>query len=307
MDKKASIRKIFYVLIFLLGLIFLIISFNYLENTNIPILEPKGLIAQEEFNLIKFALILSLFVVVPVFTLLIVFLYRYRENNLNRKAKYDPEQDGNKYLEFIWWLIPSIIILILSIVTWISSHQLDPYKPIYSKIPTLNIEVVALDWKWLFIYPNQNIASVNFLELPVNRPIDFYITSDAPMNSFWIPQLAGQIYAMPGMSTQLHILANHIGEYTGWSANISGNGFSGMTFKVLVTKSLSFNNFVSTTSKIKHPLSVSAYNQLVKPSINNPVKLFSSVQPNLFSLIVAKYMSPSMNATIKLNKENVSN
>ena len=171
----------------------------YIHRTNIPVLEPRGTIAAHEKHLMLITVLLAGIVVLPVFGMLFAFAWRYREGNA-RKAKYSPELAGNRAAETVWWLIPSIIILILSVVAWNSSHALDPYEPIASNVKPLNVEVVAMDWKWLFIYPDQRVASVNSLEIPVNTPVNFTITADAPMNSFWIPQLGGQIYAMPGMN-----------------------------------------------------------------------------------------------------------
>ncbi len=296
-------KKFIYFLIGIFILSFLSLGYFYLKSVNIPILEPKGLIAQKELDLIYFALILALFVVIPVFSLLIIFLIRYREGNKKSSLRYNPSLSGSKVLESIWWVIPTIIILILSIVTWQSSYQLDPFKPISSNLKPLNIEVVALDWRWLFIYPDQNIASINFLEIPIDRPISFYITSDAPMNSFWIPQLAGQIYAMPGMSTQLHIEGNTIGEYNGWSANISGNGFSKMNFKVMVSSNSNFSNFINHIAKLKNNLSLAVYNKLSQPSLDSNYQFYSSVAPNLYNYVVEKYMSPNY----VYNSSNISN
>ncbi len=150
---------------------------------------------------------------------------------IQRQKSMTPIGDHNVGIELVWWAIPFAIVIALSGITWTSSHDLDPYKPIISATPPITIEVVALDWKWLFIYPQQGIATVNMVEFPAQTPINFVITADAPMNSLWIPQLAGQIYAMPGMSTQLHLESFSVGTYDGSSANLSGAGFSGMKFK----------------------------------------------------------------------------
>ena len=182
-----------------------------------------------------FAALLSLVVVIPVFAMTIYIVWRYRESN--QKAKYSPDWDHNSKVETIWWLIPTLLIVVLSVVTWNSSHSLDPFKPIKSSVKPLRVQVIALQWKWLFIYPEQGVASTNILELPVDRPINFEVTADAPMNSFWIPQLGGQIYAMAGMSTQLHLMASEAGTYAGASANLSGKGFAKMKFD---TKAVQF-------------------------------------------------------------------
>ena len=286
-----------YKLVFLTLLIagFTVIATRYLLHTNIPVLEPKGIIGQKELHLIVFALLLSLIVVVPVFVLLFTFAWRYREGNL--KAKYSPNLDHSRIAETFWWLIPSALILVLSVVAWNSSHQLDPYKPIASKTKPLVIQVIALDWKWLFVYPGQNIASVNFFQFPVNTPIDFEITSDAPMNSFWIPQLGGQIYAMPGMSTRLYLMASQDGSFNGVSANISGSGFADMTFIAKASSRADFDRWTQQTKESTNYLTLAAYDRLAKPSGDNPVSSYSSVQTGLYNTEVMKYMIPAMSPT----------
>lgn len=256
-----------------------------------PLLEPRGPVAEKERNLILFAAGLSLFVVIPVFSMAIFIAWKYRESN--EKAIYQPEYDHSRIAETLWWVIPGVLITILSVVAWNSSHTLDPYRPLASKVKPLNVQVVALDWKWLFIYPQQGIASVNRLEIPVNTPINFEITSDAPMNSFWIPQLGGQIYAMPGMSTQLHLAASKMGSYNGYSANISGVGFAGMHFKTDAVSNAQFDDWVYQNAWAPSHLTLAAYTRLSKPSLNNPVSYYSVVNRNLYDTIVEKYMAPA--------------
>jgi len=266
------------------------LAWRYFSNANIAVLNPKGPIAAKERNLIFFTLGLVSIVVVPVFALTIAFAWRYREGN--RKAKYSPELDGGRLAETIWWLIPSAIILVLGVVTWRSSHQLDPSQPISSTTPAITVQVVAMDWKWLFIYPEQNVASVNLLQLPVNTPINFQITSDAPMNSFWIPQLGGQIYAMPGMSTQLHLEATQAGDYHGSSANISGRGFASMDFTARAGSPADFQRWVSSARSSGDVLSLNRYNQLARPSQNNPIAYFSAAEPGLYGDVLNRFMLP---------------
>jgi cytochrome o ubiquinol oxidase subunit 2 len=272
-------------------LVILIVAGWYLHRTNIPLLEPRGPIAEKERNLMLFAAALSLVVVLPVFSIAIYIAWKYREGNTG--AKYSPEFDHSRLFESIWWLIPTVLIGILSVVAWNSSHTLDPYRPLASSVQPITVDVVALDWKWLFIYPQQEVASVNQLEIPVNTPIDFNITSDAPMNSFWIPQLSGQIYAMPGMSTQLHLSASKAGIYNGYSANISGVGFAGMTFKTNAVSTTQFNYWTYNANWTPKHLTMAAYNQLAKPSENNPVSYYSSVDRNLYTNVIDKYMEPA--------------
>ena len=263
----------------------------YISTHNMGVFNPKGVIALAEMNLIIKTTLLMLIVVVPVFILLAVFSWKYRASNT--KAKYTPDWHSNKILEIIWWTIPIIIIATIARMTWISSHELDPYRPIVSNVPGVTIQVVALDWKWLFIYPEQNIATVNFVQFPVGTPVNFRITGDAPMNSFWIPQLAGQIYAMAGMDTKLHVLATEAGEYNGVSSNYSGFGFSGMKFIARASSQDEFDKWVESVRQSLQSLSADEYEKLAKKSKNNPVTYYSSAENGLYGKIIMKYMSPS--------------
>jgi cytochrome o ubiquinol oxidase subunit II len=262
----------------------------YLWDNTFAVLEPKGIVAEQQRDLFMLALGLCLVVILPVFALTGFISYRYRESN--KKAKYSPDFDHHLGYEALWWGIPMAIIGVLSVITWNTSHSLDPHKPLNVAGKPLNVQVVALDWKWLFIYPEQGVASVNFTQFPVNRPVDFHITADAPMNSFWIPQLAGQIYAMPGMKTQLHIMANETGEYAGSSSNLSGEGFAGMRFTAKASSASEFNSWVDSVKKAGGELNEDAYMQLAEPSKNNPVKTFAAADSDLFDWIVEGYSTP---------------
>jgi cytochrome o ubiquinol oxidase subunit 2 len=255
----------------------------------VPVLQPKGLIADQERDLMFVTLGLAAVVVIPVFIMLFTIAYKYRASNT--KAIYQPDMDGNHKLEALWWGIPCVIILILALITGYATHALDPYRAIASKNKAITVQVVSLDWKWLFIYPSQKIATVNYLDIPEQTPINFQITSDAPMNSLWIPALAGQVYAMSGMSTQLHIEADGIGSYNGSSANISGSGFAGMHFVVHSMSSADFNNWVSKSQNSSNQLTSASYDTLAKPSKNNPPTTYSVMDNSLYNEIVMKYMS----------------
>lgn len=265
----------------------LLVGYIVLHGANFQVLNPAGQIADKQMNLIIFAASLSMIVVIPVFFLAFYFLYKYREE---KHAKYSPNLDGNVFAEITWWAIPTVLIVILSVVTWNSTHDLDPFKPIASKTKPMTIQVVALEWKWLFIYPEQNIASVNQVNFPEKTPVKFEITADAPMNSFWIPQLGGQIYAMTGMSTNLNLEASGVGTYRGSSANLSGEGFSGMHFKANSMTQQDFDAWVKTAKKSPDNLTSNIYEQLSEPSKNNPVQLYASKQPELFHSVLEKYM-----------------
>jgi cytochrome o ubiquinol oxidase subunit 2 len=261
-----------------------------MSGASIPVLEPRGQIAREQKELLLITIGLMLIVVLPVFALTFGIAWRYRSTN--SKSTYRPNWDHSKKLEAIWWGIPCAIILVLAIIAWKSSHSLDPFKPLDSDQKPLTVQVVALQWKWLFLYPEQGVASVNELHLPVDRPVVFEITSDAPMNSFWIPSLAGQVYAMSGMTTKLHVLADTQGEYRGTSANISGEGFADMNFRVLVGSHKDFSNWVGRAMASSKNLSNAEYAKLSLPSKAEPVGYYAYSSPGLYDTIIDKYMLP---------------
>lgn len=280
--------------IVILVLIFIAIAITttcFLASEHVVVLNPKGMIGMKERKLLLFATGLMLIVVVPVFILTLFFAWRYRESN--KKAKYTPEWSHNHLAEILWWGIPFVIILILAIVTWKSSHDLDPYKPIETGQKPIKIQVVALQWKWLFIYPEQGIATVNFVQFPEKTPINFEITADAPMNSFWIPQLGGQIYAMPAMVSQLHLIADEEGVYRGVSANLSGDGFAGMTFQAKATSQKEFDAWVRSVKQSATQLNLKQYNQLVQPTAYDPQAFYVLKELGLFDQIVMKYKAPA--------------
>ncbi len=287
MNKKLKIFLAFATSVAIIGLLVVLV-----RGHTVDILQPQGQIAERQRNLIIFASLLSLIVLIPVYILTVSIAWKYRESN--RKAKYTPEWGHNRALELTWWAIPALLILILSVVTWRTSHSLDPFKPLASQTRPLTVQVVALEWKWLFIYPDKDIATVNTLTIPEKTPINFEITSDAPMNSFWIPQLGGQIYAMSGMSTKLHLEANSTGVYKGYSANLSGKGFAGMNFPVRSVNAQDFNYWLNDTKHSTNFLSLEAYTQLAKQSQNNPAAEYGGVQPRLYDTILGKYMSHNM-------------
>ena len=263
----------------------------YLRHTTVAVLSPQGPVAAEERRLIFFGLLLSLVVVVPVFVMAALIGWRYRETN--HQATYMPEWDHSRVAETIWWGVPLLLITILSVVAWHTSHTLDPGRPIAGTAPPITVQVVALDWKWLFIYPQQNIASVNYVQFPVGAPVDFQITSDAPMNSFWIPQLGGQIYAMPGMMTQIHLLASSPGRFNGASANISGRGFADMRFVAAASSPSDFYAWVAQAKQSSNMLNIDSYNRLAEPSTANPEKTYAVAQSGIFNDVLQKYMLPS--------------
>lgn len=289
MNKKA---KITIVSVLVLAVIALVAG--YLRSHSIDVLQPRGVVGQKERQLMIIAGWLAAGVILPVFALTIFIVWKYRESNISTKKKYTPDWDHNSLIETIWWAIPCVIILVLAVITWRSSHELDPFKPLASHNKTVNIQVVALDWKWLFIYPDQHIASVNYVQFPTETPVHFEITSDTVMNSFWIPSLGGQIYAMPGMNTALNLMAAKPGNFNGSSANISGKGFAGMTFTARASSLNDFNSWVEKMKKMPNKLDETNYAKLASPSENMPPTYYSAVTSDLYDGIVMKYMMPGM-------------
>ena len=255
--------------------------------SNLEVLDPKGRIGVAEKSLIETATFAMLIVVIPVIILTLVFAWRYRASN--RKATYAPKWAHSTAIEVVVWTIPTLIVIFLAVLTWKTSHELDPYKPIESEVKPIEIQVVALDWKWLFVYPEYGIATVNQIAFPVGTPVNFRITSDSVMNSFFIPQLGSQIYAMAGMQTKLHLIADHAGDYAGLSANYSGAGFSGMKFRALADSPEAFQAWVQKVKASPERLDMDTYYTVAKPSEQNPVRYFSSSDPELFHKIMAKY------------------
>lgn len=263
----------------------------WLFSTEVIVFEPAGDIGRRQRDLLVFTIFLSLLVIIPVFTMTIMFAWRYREGN--KKATYKPNWDHNHLAEAIWWGIPIIIILILAVVTWKTSHSLDPYKPLDSDKKPLTVQVISQDWKWLFIYPDQDIAAVNQLYVPEKTPINFLITSDAAMNSFWIPQLGGQVYAMAGMQTKLHLIADKQGVYEGVSANISGEGFAGMKFKTHAVSDSEFQQWIKQAKTSEKMLDNTSYLELAKPTKNHPPETYVLADRSVYDTVIMKYMMPA--------------
>jgi cytochrome o ubiquinol oxidase subunit II len=258
---------------------------------NTVLLHPAGAVAKQQGHLIVVATLLMLIVILPVMALTALFAWRYRKSNT--RATYMPDWDHSTQLELVIWAVPLLIIIALGAVTWISTHTLDPYRRLRSAARPITVEVVALDWKWLFIYPEQGIAVVNDLAAPVDVPINFKITASSVMNSFFVPALAGQVYAMPGMQTQLNAVMNSPGEYEGFSANYSGAGFSGMHFKFKGLAPQAFSQWVQSVKGSGQELSKERYQALAAPSEREPVHLYSSVDASLYDAILNQCVATS--------------
>ena len=267
------------------------------------VLNPQGPIALQERNLIITAVILMLIVAIPLLIMLYTIAWKYRSANKN--VKRDPEKTGGFFGQIVWWAIPAVIVIVLGIINWKSTHALDPYKPIISDTKPMVIQVVALDWKWLFIYPQENIASVNFIEFPAGTPVHFDLTADAPMNSFWIPQLGSQIYAMSGMMTQLNLEASAPGEFPGKAAEINGDGYAGMNFMAKAVSQSDFDAWVQGIQQESSTLDESSYSSLLAPSESNPPSFYSSVDKALYNSIIMKYMVPSQSTSSMTNMQDM--
>jgi cytochrome o ubiquinol oxidase subunit 2 len=296
MSKKSQKPKLKVILPFLAILGVVALAVWYLRGVNIPVMQPQGLIGHKERNLMVFTVLLGLLIIIPVFAMAIVIAWRYREGNTKVRAKYTPDWDRHRLAEFTWWAIPFAIIAVLSVVTWTSTHNLDPWKPLNNSAKTMKIQVVSLDWKWLFIYPEQQIATVNFVQFPTGTPVDFEITSDSVMNSFWIPQLGSQIYSMPGMSTHVHLAADKNGDYRGSSANISGEGFAGMKFVARASSQASFDAWAKSLQEAP-VLDGGNYATLAQPSKNEPPAFYALGDKNLYGTILSKYMASMHHVT----------
>lgn len=251
---------------------------------------PKGPIGTEERFVIFAAIALMLLVVIPVAIMNVWFPWRYR--SARSGDAYEPKWNNSLKIEVVVWLVPAIIVTVLGILVWDTTHRLDPYKPIETGAPPVRIEAVSLDWKWLFIYPELNIATVNQLVFPAKVPLSFRLTSASVMTSFFIPQLGSQIYAMGGMQTQLHLLADVPGTYAGQNQQYSGLGYSGMNFKAIATSREEFDAWVEKVRQSPETLDLDRYERLETPSEKEPVALFSAVKPGLFDTILVKHGMP---------------
>jgi len=280
-------------------LFLVILALVSLSGCNMVVMAPSGDIAVQQRDLILVSTGLMLLIIVPVMILTLLFAWHYRRSNTT--ARYEPEWHHSMRLEVIIWAAPLAIIIALGAITWISTHKLDPFRPLDrldasrplpADVKPLRVQVVALDWKWLFFYPDQGIATVNEMAAPVDVPINFEITASSVMNSFYIPALAGQIYAMPGMQTKLHAVINKAGDYEGLSANFSGPGFSHMRFKFRGVDQAGFDQWVASVKQNGTALNRDAYLKLEKPSEKEPVRYFASSEPDLFDLILNMCTQP---------------
>lgn len=274
-----------------------------ISRGSMPLLEPAGYIADIESKVLWGAIIFALVVGITILTAFFVVISRFKEDNHRR---YEPEWKANKLVLSLGWGIPILAIAFISVLIWDTAHMIDQYRPIHSVNKAVTIQVVALQWKWLFLYPNDHIATMNTLEIPANTPINLELTADAPMNGFWIPALSGQISAMPGMITQLHIEADKPGTYAGSPAEISGDDFADMRFTVKAVSSSDYDSWRAVVAKSANVLDYTSYTQLAKPSGDNSVAYYTTSDANLFHEVVMQFMAPDADqSTLKVRGANL--
>lgn len=264
-----------------------------LSGCKLVLLDPAGDVAAQQGDLIIYATVLMLIVILPVIALTIFFAFHYRASNKN--AVYQPEWDHSISLEIVVWSVPLAIIICLAGLTWVATHRLNPYddlkrisedQEIVQGLEPMQVQVVAMDWKWLFIYPEYGIASVNEMAAIVDHPVEFKLTSDTVMNSFYIPDMAGMIYTMAGMETELNAVINENGVFPGFSANYSGNGFSHMHFNMHAVDKQGFADWVVKIKSGENTLDRRNYLELAKPSVKHPVTYYSDIEAGLWERIL---------------------
>jgi cytochrome o ubiquinol oxidase subunit II len=262
------------------------------------VLQPRGPIGTADSIILLDAVGIMSVIVVPTIVALLVIGWWFRASNT--RARYQPSFVYSGRLEIIVWAIPILVIMFLGGLTWIGAHQLDPYKPIAStsKDPPLNVQVVSLDWKWLFIYPRQHIAAVNELVIPERTPVHFYLTSASVMNQFFVPQLGSMIATMNGMQTQLYLQADHPGNYYGLSAQYSGDGFSGMHFTVRAVSAGDFQHWVTATQQGGPVLDRNGYFDLLRESCDVQPFTYRSADPALFAAVVKRDLPPALGPSV---------
>ena len=273
--------------------------FTLVSGCNTVVLNPSGDVAAQQRDLLVHSTVLMLLIIIPVMALTVWFAWKYRASN--RDARYEPDWHHSTRLELVIWAAPLLVVICLGALTWLGTHLLDPYrpldriapgKPVAHGVRPLEVNVVALDWKWLFIYPEYGFATVNELAVPVNRPIALSITASSVMNSLYIPHLAGQIYAMPGMETKLHGVLNEKGVSQGFSANYSGAGFSGMRFIVRSLSDEDFQKWLQDVRNSDGELTREGYVELAKPSENEPARRYRKVDESLYHAILNRCVQP---------------
>lgn len=292
LKKSSSVKPIW---LTVLGVVVLsAIIALLLRGKDIMLLNPKGYIANEQLKLLITATLIMLEIAIPTLFFLYYFAWKYREGN--DKATYDPNAGRGRMFSVAIWLFPFITMVLLAVLLVPATHRLEPRKPIDVAGEKLTIQVVALRWKWLFIYPDHNIATVNHAVIPANTPVEFQLTADeTPMSSFWIPHLGGMLYAMTGHVNSLNLMGDTVGNFEGSAAEINGAGFAKMRFNTTVNDQGSFDKWVKGTEALcasaatSRPLTIETYQDLLVPTEDAPESAYCSVDPELFGTILKKY------------------
>ncbi|HET6906458.1 MAG TPA: ubiquinol oxidase subunit II [Rhodanobacteraceae bacterium] len=271
----------------------LLLPLLLLGGCSLVLLDPSGDVARQQSDIMITTTVITWLIIVPVMVAIGIVAWRYRASN--RQAKYDPDWDHSPQLELVVWAVPLLIIIAVGAVSWIGTHQTDPYrpldriaagKPVAADVKPLEVDVISLRWKWLFLYPQYGIATVNEMAAPVDRPIRFKLTGDTMMDSFFVPALVGQVYTMPGMQTILHGVINKPGEYKGFSANFSGSGFTDMRFKFHGLEAKDFDAWIAKARAAGGDLDLAAYDKLRQPSRAEPVHYYAKFDPNLYERVL---------------------
>ncbi|MDQ3123501.1 MAG: COX aromatic rich motif-containing protein [bacterium] len=287
--RKKKLSQGIPVLLTIVGLIGLgVIIAVLMRGKDIILLNPKGLIADQQLKLMITATLIMLEIAIPALFFVYYFAWKYRETN--EKATYEPNPRHGKLFTIAIWTFPTITMLLLAVLLVPATYKLQPKKPIHEGSKALSVQVVAMRWKWLFIYPEHNIATVNYVQIPIDTPVQFELTADeTPMSSFWIPHLGGQLYAMTEHVNRLNLIADTLGDYEGSAAEINGSGFAGMRFNTRVSTKEDFDKWVQDTAVSSEELNSSEYERLLEPSENHPAAFYSKPGPEIYSNILSKY------------------
>src|SRR4030088_2608108 len=263
------------------------------------ILDPQGPIGAADKAILIDSLAIMLAIVLP--TIIAVFGFAYWFRASNPKARYLPHWAYSGRIELVVWSIPTLTIILLGGVAWIGAHQLDPAVPLEGSGKPLTVQAVSLDWKWLFIYPDQKVATINTLTVPAGVPLQFQLTSASVMNVFFIPQLGSMIYTMNGMATRLNLRADATGTFQGLSAQFSGDGFADMHFDVHVVPPEEFSKWAQDALRAGKSLDERSYQQIAKPSMKNEPEIYRLADPDIFASVVSQKLppSPGMQAGVK--------
>lgn len=260
-------------------------DFSYMS-----VMDPVGPIGEEERNITLLTVILMAFVFFPILGMTIAIAWRYRSTST--KSAYTPDWDHSWLVEIFAWGGPLVILIILAVMTWISTHNLDPYKALESEKAPLRIDAVATDWKWLFVYPDQHVASVNEFAFPVDRPLEIHLTSNSVMNAFMVQRMGSQIFAMSGMETKLHLMSHETGNFDGGNYQYTGDGFAKMRFMARAMTEQNYQEWLSQARSQGQPMDLAKFQSFAQPSMAEDVAYFAPVQDNLFGKIINQFREP---------------